>query len=44
MSAVISILAKGLTEDNIEKYTEFLIANGKKISDKFSAYLEKRKT
>ena len=44
MSIVIPVLAKGLTDDNIEKCTEFLIANGKKISDKFSAYLEKRKT
>lgn len=44
MSAVIPVLAKGLTEDNIEKCAEFLIASGKRIGDKFSAYLEKRKT
>ena len=37
-------MAKGLTEDNIEKCAEFLIARGKRIGDKFSAYLEKRKT
>ncbi len=44
MSTVIPALAKGLTEDNIEKCAEFLIARGKRIGDKFSAYLEKRKT
>lgn len=43
MSTVIPVLAKGLTEDNIEKYAEFLITSGQKIGDKFSAYLEKRK-
>lgn len=44
MSAVIPVLAKGLTEDNVDKCTDFLIASGKKIGDKLSAYLEKRKT
>lgn len=44
MSVVIPVLAKGLTEDNVDKCTDFLIASGKKIGDKLSAYLEKRKT
>lgn len=43
MSTIIPVLAKGLTEDNIEKCAEFLITSGQKIGDKFSAYLEKRK-
>lgn len=44
MSAIIPVLAKGLTEENIEKCAEFLITSGQKIGDKFLAYLEKRKT
>lgn len=44
ISSVIHVLVKDLKEEDVEKCTEFLIASGKKIGDKFSAYLEKRKT
>lgn len=44
MSVVVPIMAKELTGENVEKCAKFIIKSGKKISDKFSAYLEKRKT
>ena len=37
------VLKEGLTEENIEKAAEFLVASGKKLGSKAAEYLEKRK-
>lgn len=37
------VLKEGLTEENIEKAAEFLVASGKKLGSKAAEYLEKHK-
>ena len=37
------VLKEGLTEENIEKVAEFLVASGKKLGSKAARYLEERK-